>query len=179
MLLCPGSPLYPSFGFCTAVLNWSFPHAGFPLVTFYLQWVAPPLQANWEPWSEVVFLQIFYSGRLVMELPLSFVPGLLLLLWERCSAPYRALSCIGFLGSDVLTVVSFERCHHMVQRSFSVLGIWGDGHIKLFLIYTLESGNLKSILSPIYMWITNLSDNKAFDTEILSCYEKALQVKAE
>lgn len=65
---------------------------------------------------------------------------------EWCSAPYGALGCMGFLGSDVLMVVSFERCHHMVQGSCSMLRIWGDCHIKLFLIYTLESENLKSII---------------------------------
>ena len=87
-----------------------------------------------------------------------------------------------FSGSDVLTVVRFERCHHIVRRSCSALGFQGDCHLKLLLICTLESENLKSILTPIYIWTTKLFDNKAFDTEILSCYslyEKALQVKAE
>lgn len=36
-----------------------------------------------------------------------------------CTQLYIPLS---FLGSDVLMVVGFERCHHIVRRSCSVLG---------------------------------------------------------
>lgn len=49
-------------------------------------------------------------------------------------------------------------------------------------IQSFESGNLKSVLLPMYISNIKLIDSKAFDTEILSCYswyKEALQVKAE
>lgn len=117
-----------------------------------------------------MFLQTVRFGRLVMELPLSFVPGLLPLRWERCSAPYGALGrtfsqrfqeamCRRWWGLKGVTTFVWWSC--------SALGFRGDCHLILILIYTLESENLKSVLSPIYICNTRLSDNKAFDTEIL------------
>jgi len=82
----------------------------------------------------------------------------------------------------VLMVVRFEKCCLIVRRSCRALGFQGDCQLKLLLIYTFESGNLKSILPQMCISNIKLIDSKAFDTEILSCYswyKKALQVKAE
>lgn len=54
----------------------------------------------------------------------------------RHSRPYVPSA---FLGSHVLTVARFEKCHHIVQRSCSVLGFQGHCHLKLLLIYSLLS----------------------------------------
>lgn len=110
-------------------------------------------------------------GRLVMELSLSFVPALLGALFSSlwCTQPYVPLS---FLGSDVLMVVGFERCHCVVRRSCQCVRILRGLSPKLaFNRHTLESENIISILDPVCIWGTELFDNKAFDTEILSLLE--------
>lgn len=180
-LFCPSFPfilLLPS-GLHISVF---YSQAGLPQVSFYLWWVASPLQAKLECWNEVMFLQMVCFGRLVMELSLSFVPALLRALFSSlwCTQPYVPLS---FLGSDVLMVVGFERCHCVVRRSCSVLGFWEDCHLNLLLIDTLLS--LKTLYQFLTQFIFEVQNFLTTKLLILrywafqKWYKKALQVKQE
>lgn len=85
-------------------------------------------------------------------------------LW--CTQPYVPLS---FLGSDVLMVVGFERCHRIVWRSCSVLGFWEDCHLNLLLIDTLLS--LKTWNQFLAQFIFEIQNFLTTKLEILSLLE--------
>lgn len=141
MLLCPSFPLYPSFVFCSAHLSF-LPSCWISLTIFLFVMSCFPSPGKIEmlEWGYVsangVFWQIS-NGTVSEPFPSTATASLEALfssLW--CTQPYVPLS---FLGSDVLVVVGFERCHCIVRRSCSVLGFWEDCHLNLLLIDTLLS----------------------------------------
>lgn len=146
------------------------PHAGVPYVYFYLWWVALPLQAKLDCWSEGMFLQMVCFGRWVMELSLSFVPALLQLCWKHCSAHCGALSRLSpWVFWEVMCWWWWGL--HCAKKFLCVRILRGLSPELAFNRYSLESENMKSVLGLIYIWNTELSDNKAFGTKILSLLE--------
>lgn len=169
MLLCPSFPLYPSFVFCIA--HYSFlPSCWTSLSIFFFVMSCFTSPGKMECWSESMFLQMVYFDRLVMELSLSLFPALEALfssLW--CTQPYVPLS---FSGSDVLMGGRVWKVSLHCAKKLQCVKILRGLSPKLpFNRHTLESENMKSVLGPIYIWNTELSDNKAFHTEIPSLLE--------
>lgn len=169
-LFCPSFSLYPAFAFWASHLSFLLSGWTSPSVfLFVMSCFASPGKIGMLEWSYVsangVFWQISYGT--VSELcpcTAGSIVQLTVVHSAVCSPEFFGKWCAD--GGRVWKVSL--RCAKKLQ---CVRILRGLSPKLAFNRHTLESENIISILDPIYIWSTELFDNKAFDTEILSLLE--------